>query len=94
MSDDLHLFNPDLYGQGRKQRTKGVRTDPPVEALVEPWTFMRNRHGVMSRTHVVANTGGNGASYTLCGKLGTVMSDPGVAVMRRCRDCNVELQSQ
>jgi hypothetical protein len=92
MSDDLNLFDPSLYGPGRRKRNKTSKPQTPVEALSGGWTYMRNRHGVLSHAHIVYSTADNGASYTLCGKLGTVMSEPGVDVMRRCPMCDVASQ--
>jgi hypothetical protein len=68
--------------------------EQPVEPLADGWLYMRNRHGVLSHAHLVAATVPNGCSTTLCGKLGTMMPEPGVEVMRRCPMCDVASQLQ
>ena len=88
-----HLFDPDEFGAGRKPRVKRPRPEVPVEPLVDPWIYMRDSWGMMPRTHIVAgHSDTTGASVSLCGKVGTTVSWPGVSMMRRCPACDIAAQ--
>jgi len=53
---------------------------------------MRDRQGVMGYAHLVLSITPNGGAQTVCGKMGTKISNVGVTKMIRCPEC--ELGSQ
>lgn len=88
------LFDPEPYTTGtpRKPRTARVVPDVPVEPLAPGWTYMRSSRGVLPYAHLVAATNSWGASVTRCRQSGTVITNCGVDVMRRCPECDLDLQ--
>jgi hypothetical protein len=88
------LFDPDEYGPGRKPTVRPERTVVPIEPLAPGWTYLRDRQGVLPHAHLIAGVSTNGAASTLCGRIGTRITNAGVSVMQRCPGCDIALQLQ
>jgi hypothetical protein len=65
---------------------------PIVEPLAHGYTYMRNRYGVIPFAHLIASRSSNGASRSLCGKVGEAVSNFGVSTMVRCGECDAAQQ--
>jgi hypothetical protein len=90
-----HLFDPDQYGPGRKPRApKLERVEIPLEPLNPGWTYMRDRQGMIPYAHLIGGVSTNGAATTLCGRIGTRITNAGVSQMQRCPGCDIALQLQ
>jgi hypothetical protein len=88
------LFDPEPYtvGTPRKPRVLREVPDVPIEPMQPGWTYVRNRRGVLPYTHLIASTTTLGSVLTRCGQSGTTLSNAGVEVMRRCPECDIDLQ--
>lgn len=53
---------------------------------------MRDSSGVMPFAHLIGSWAANGASRSLCGKVGTTISNIGVSTMVRCGECDAAQQ--
>lgn len=65
---------------------------PLVEPLEGGYHYIRNRYGVLPYAHLIAGASPNSAVVTLCGRIGTKMSDVGVTSMVRCGECDAAQQ--
>src|SRR5262245_3295353 len=98
------LFDLEPYGgETPRQRAAARRATtlelqrssaPPVEPHVEPWILMRDRGGVLPYFHLIRVRMDTGASVTACGKMGTTITNLGVAQMIRCPECDIAVQVQ
>lgn len=87
------LFDPDVYGPGRKRKLATRRVASfPVEQHVEPWTLMRQRDGVAPFFHVPWSKNAAGATVAACGLQGNTITNAGVDQMIRCPVCVVALE--
>jgi hypothetical protein len=85
------LFDPDVYGPGRKPRKQPVATNPLIEPFQEPWELMRRRDGVAPYFHMPRTRNMWGATVAMCGLQGPAISNVGVDQMIRCPVCVVAL---
>lgn len=53
---------------------------------------MRDRRGVIPYSHLISSQNTWGTSIARCGAVGTLISNTGVDVMRRCQLCDADLQ--
>jgi hypothetical protein len=60
--------------------------------LAPGYTYFRDRHGVLPFAHLVASWSSSGASRSLCGKVGTTLSNVNVSTMVRCGECDAAQQ--
>lgn len=84
------LFDPDVYGPGKKRRTTRERsTSLPVEQHLEPWTLIRQKDGVAPFFHLPLARSDLSATIVACGLAGTEITNAGVDQMIRCPVCQV-----
>lgn len=95
----MTLFDLEPYGgsapTAKERRAVRTPTPPPlVEPLEGGYHYLRNRYGVMPFAHLIASISPNSAAVTICGRIGTKMSDVGVSTMVRCQECDLAQQIQ
>jgi hypothetical protein len=85
------LFDPDIYGPGRKPRSdKPDRACLAVEDHVEPWCVLRTTRGVLPFFHLPRGLNDYQSTVGLCGATGTKVHNIGVDQMIRCPLCQLE----
>lgn len=95
MTDSLQLFDPSVYGPGKKPRSRTSSSGDAttrIEAHQEPWLLIRDRQGVKPYFHIVRTRADSGAVVTVCGIIGNQISNVGVDQMIRCPGCDVGIQ--
>ena len=78
-------------GPRRTSRTSGS-AQPIVEPLAPGYRYLRDNSGVMPYAHLIGSWAENGASRTLCGRVGTKLSNENVSTMIRCGLCDAAQQ--
>lgn len=78
-------------GPPRSSPTTGS-APPIVEPLAWGYTYMRDSRGVMPFAHLIASWAANNASRSLCGRVGSTISNVGVTTMVRCGECDAAQQ--
>ena len=77
-------------------RRPGSRTSGKAPLVVEPlapgYTYMRDGRGVIPYAHLIGSWAPNGASRSLCGRIGTKITNAGVESMVRCGECDAAQQ--
>lgn len=64
----------------------------PVEDHLEGWFVMRNRTGVYPFFHLENSRNEHGSVVTVCGLIGTKITNDGVRQMVRCPSCDLGAQ--
>lgn len=64
----------------------------PVEDHVDPWALVRSRTGVYPFFHLENARNDHGAITTVCGLIGTKVTNEGVKQMVRCPSCDLGAQ--
>ena len=104
MTDTLRLFDLEPYGGNEPtpsetraserldRASKRLRDEPIVESLAPGYRYLRNNTGVLPYAHLIASMASSGATVTLCGKIGTQLTNEGVTQMIRCPECDLGQQ--
>lgn len=93
--DDLTLFDATEYGEATPRKSRDRKVPAlPVEALEDPWVYIRTTKGVRPYAHIIKALGpeGLGTYLTICNQLGHKLTNHGVTQMIRCPECEVGRQ--
>lgn len=87
------LFDPDVYGPGKKRsgsQRLPDRASLAVEDHLEPWCVLRTTRGVLPFFHLPKGLNDYASTVGLCGATGTKVHNIGVDQMIRCPLCQLE----
>ena len=86
------LFDANAYGTSTHKPHRSATIGPPIEPHVEPWTYIRNRKGVVPYAHLVAANLTHAGVLTCCGLRGSTLTNAGVTDMIRCPICQLDTE--
>ena len=90
------LFDLDPYGGEPAQRLRSSElervAEVPVEDLAPGWRWIRNRSGVQPYAHLIKAQMNTQSVLTMCDRVGSALSNEGIAQMLRCPECDLAQQ--